>query len=121
MNSMSRHPLETFKLWLDDVEYPGLNFEIHAHVGYFYLQVVCPNGSCNVTGEDYTWKGRKWLLSVHMTKGEFVQTCLMAVLTALEHEAREKFKYKGQSVFDPHYDIDSLHALRATDPIIERS
>lgn len=54
------------------------------------------------------WTGRKWLLSVHMCKSEVVQTALKAVLAAEEHEAREKFFYRGRAIFGPHYDVDSL-------------
>ena len=53
--------------------------------------------------------GRKWFLSRHMTKGELIQTCLKAVLAAEEHEARERFKYKGRAVFGPHISIDALY------------
>lgn len=52
--------------------------------------------------------GRKWLLSHHMTRSEIVLTALKAVLTAVEHEAREEFKYKGQAIFNPHWDVEAL-------------
>ena len=54
---------------------------------------------------------RKWLLSRHMVAGEVVQTALKCALTAVEHEARERFTYRGQRVFGPHFDIDQLAAL----------
>lgn len=76
-----------------------------------FLQITC-SGTCNVTGEDMNWKGRKWWLSEHMTDGEIVQTALMACLAASEHEIREQFKYRGVSIFDPHYDIERLVELR---------
>jgi hypothetical protein len=61
------------------------------------------------------------MISTHMTPGELVQTAFKAVLTFLEHEARENFKYKGVSVFDPHYDIEKLVELRSRpDAIQER-
>jgi|CryGeyDrversion2_2_1046609.scaffolds.fasta_scaffold58243_2 hypothetical protein len=52
--------------------------------------------------------GRKWLISPHMTKSEIVQTAFKAVLTAVEHEVRDAFKYKGELVFCPHFDVDEL-------------
>lgn len=55
--------------------------------------------------------GRKWLLSPHMTKSELEQTALMAVLAAQEHETREDFRYRGQPIFQPHYDVDALLEL----------
>lgn len=55
---------------------------------------------------------RKWRLSPHMTRSEVVQTALKAVLSAEEHEAREKFLYLGESIFSPHYDVLDLVQLR---------
>ena len=77
----------------------------------YYLQVKC-KGICNSTGKQFNWSGRKWRLSKHMTDGEIVQTALLACLSASEHEIREQFKYKGESIFDPHYDIEQLVELR---------
>lgn len=80
--------------------------------GRSFLQVQA-SGTCNVSGCEHTWRGRKWFLSPHMTKSELVQTAFKAVLTAVEHEARENFLYRGASIFDPHYDVDRLHDLRS--------
>jgi (2Fe-2S) ferredoxin len=81
-------------------------------VGYedgfvWYLRVTANDGRDNVTGEP---------LSPHMTDGEIVQTAFLAVMTALEHEAREQFTFDGVSVFDPHYDIHELVRLRKEHP-----
>lgn len=43
-----------------------------------------------------------------MTKSEFVRTCFLAVLQAVEHETRENFRYRGKAVFGPHIDVDAL-------------
>ena len=72
-----------------------------------YLQVRATTADAT-TGESLEWGGRKWRLSVHMTKSEIVQTALMAVLAAVEHEARERFLYKGKPIFGPHHDVDAL-------------
>jgi hypothetical protein len=90
-------------------------------VGYedgfvWYLRVTANDGRDNVTGEPLAWFGRKWRLSPHMTDGEIVQTAFLAVMTALEHEAREQFTFDGVSVFDPHYDIHELVRLRKEHP-----
>lgn len=58
-----------------------------------------------------TQKGRKWLLSYHMTKSEVVLTALKAVLTAEEHESRELFRYRGAKIFNPHIDVDKMVEL----------
>lgn len=87
--------------------------------GYWYLQVECAAGACNLTGEPYAWKGRKWLISEHMTEGEVVQTMFKAVMTAIEHEARELFLYKGLPIFDPHYDLEKLVEMRSSEEAIK--
>ena len=61
--------------------------------------------------EPTTWHGRKWRLSAHMTRSEIVQTAFMAVLVCEEHECRESFKYRGEAVFGPHFNVDSLVKL----------
>jgi hypothetical protein len=74
-----------------------------APTGGFVLQIRHPKiGS-----------GRKWRLSAWMTKSEVVQTAFMAYLAWMEHEVRESFKYKGEAIFSPHYDVDALVKLSA--------
>lgn len=57
------------------------------------------------TGNEQSWSGRKWVVSIHSTESEIVTTCLKAVLTAEEHEAREQFKFCGKPIFNPHLDV----------------
>jgi hypothetical protein len=52
--------------------------------------------------------GRKWYVPPGQTKGQIVQTCFKAVLTSLEHRAREHFTYRGKLVLQPHMDIDDV-------------
>lgn len=95
------------------VEYPGWTWGTMADGdGRLHLRVECHDGRDNRTGEPMAWNGRWWRLSEHMTDGEVVQTAFLAVMTALEHEAREAFTYRGVTVFDPHYDIEKLVELR---------
>lgn len=75
-----------------------------------YLQIEA-KGPCADSGVLKAWKSRKWFLSYHMTKSEIVQTAFKAVMTAVEHEARENFRYKGEAIFSPHYDVDALLVL----------
>jgi hypothetical protein len=48
-----------------------------------------------------------------MTDSEIVSTCFKAVLTALEHEAREAFTFKGQAVYDAHLSVHELARVRS--------
>jgi hypothetical protein len=59
------------------------------------------------TNKRHEQTGRKWMLSWHMTKSEIVQTCFLAVKTAVEHETRENFTYNDRAVFGPHIDIEA--------------
>lgn len=83
------------------VKYKDWKFEVFMDGPRPILQLHLPGG----------WKSRKWFLSPHMSHCELVQTCLKAVLTAEEHEARENFTYLGVAVFGPHLDLDELCAI----------
>ena len=78
-----------------------------------FIRVGQPEGRCSVTGKPLSWWGRKFLVSPQMTDGEIVQTVFLACKVALEHELRAAFKFNGQAVFDPHFDIEKLVELRA--------
>lgn len=108
---------------LDRIKFRDWAFWTHDHmVGSersTYLQVEFSAPDPSVTpeigappGHGHTrQKGRKWLLSPHMTDGEIAQTALMAVVAAMEHEIREEFTYRGHPIFGPHYDLEVLVAV----------
>lgn len=97
-------------LHMMDVKFPGYTFCVHAHDSKAYLQAEFMS-PCSQTGKLTLQKTRKWLLSQHMTESELIQTALKCVLTAIEHEAREQFKYKGRAIFGPHFDVKALIEL----------
>lgn len=107
---------DCIRLVLSRISYPGFTFVLMPNIGHGppYLQIEC-DGRCNTTGAPMAWKSRKWTLSRHMTVSEIVQTAFKAVLTAVEHEAREQFTYRGAAIFGPHFSVDRLVAL-AQDP-----
>ena len=108
-----------FQLWLDDVNYKDWGFEVRQKGEAIFLQVVFLAKDNDDPQSSYQLqRGRKWLLSQHMTRSEFIQTALKAVLTAEEHEIRERFTYKGKAIFGPHFVVDELHRL-ATDEHID--
>jgi hypothetical protein len=57
---------------------------------------------------------RRWFISPHMTRSEIVQTAFKCVMTSMEHRVREHFKYRGQLVFGPHFNVDDLYALASS-------
>ncbi len=77
---------------------------------FFYLQVRFPDADL-MTGEIEMQHGRKWILSKYMTKSEIVTTAFKAIMTAEEHEIREKFRYRGRMIFGPHFNVDALHRI----------
>lgn len=98
---------------LKDISYPGLHFEVAREIDRCQIRVRCPGGVCTETGQHWDWNGRWWRLSYHMTDSEIVATAFKALLTALEHEARESFKYKGVPIYDAHLDVNQLAELRS--------
>lgn len=96
---------------LNEIQFNNWQFIAGEMGDGFFVQIQF-RGRDNFTGELHqAWGGRKWYVSKHATRAEVVQTCLKAVLTALEHEAREQFTYVGVPIFHPHVDIDRLTAV----------
>ena len=113
--------------WMRDVvsqvSFEDFEFCILQSHGGIHLQAVWSE-PCIASGLPERQYSRKWLLSPAMTRSEVVQTCFKLALTAVEHRARETFKYRGKRIFGPHFDVDQLHRLcidggfdvRAPDP-----
>lgn len=64
--------------------------------------------------------GRKWQISQHSIPDEVVKTAFAAVLFALEHEARERFRYKEQPIFHPHTDVEALVEVQQAGRLVTR-
>ena|SRR5688572_4140361 len=95
---------------LAQISYKDWDFRWGTRGDSFYIQVrFCAKD--NFQGDEASWSGRKWDVSSHATSAEVVQTCLKAVLTAEEHEAREKFLFNGRPIFQPHMDINLLWTI----------
>jgi hypothetical protein len=75
--------------------------------GRVFLQWIF-NAPCVIGGRETAWHGRKWYLSPHMLESEVVKTAFAGALAAEEHEAREKFNYKGVAPFNPHISLDVM-------------
>lgn len=73
----------------------------------FYVQVRFM-ALDDIDGEPKLQHGRKWYVSTHAIREEVLRTCLLAVLQANEHEAREAFRYSGLAIFGPHHALDHL-------------
>jgi hypothetical protein len=55
--------------------------------------------------------GRSWAIELDYNRDQIVQTAFKACLTSMEHRTREGFKYKGERVFGPHFNLDDLVEL----------
>ena len=75
-----------------------------------YVQILFMD-KCEFTGEDALQSCRKWGLSYEMCDSEVVTTVKKAVLSAVEHEALEKFKFRGRRIFNPHRSVHALWEL----------
>lgn len=91
---------------VNSVAYKDWTFEVIAEPEKDIFIRVRFKAQDPATGYEQSWNGRKWVVSMHSTRSEIVQTCLKAVLTAEEHEAREQFMYCGKAIFGPHLDVD---------------
>lgn len=135
-NEMSAEALEIYKLnlqkqymdsiawieqaeeWLSEIkltgeQYVSWRFVIRMDGARPYMQIICDEDTCNMTGEPMGWSSRKWFLSTHMVKTEFVRTAYKVFVGAVMHEADEQFTYQGQTIFDPHMNVDKLAELRS--------
>lgn len=98
---------------LEDIRFYDYKFSLVKDERYAcndYLQATYIEPDI-VTGEPKAQYTRKWKLSEHMTKSEFVQTVFKCCITSMEHRAREHFRYQGCAVYGPHYDVDALLEL----------
>lgn len=110
--------LPSIRAILAMVQFPGYEFFCRESGGRIYIQARFHAPHCK-TGEVELQHTRKWYVSNWATRSEVVQTALKLVLTSVEHEAREAFKYRGRAIFGPHFNVDALHSI--ADQLDERS
>jgi hypothetical protein len=95
--------------------FPTWKLELHVLRGHIFLVVHETDGRDTFNDEPVTWTGRKWLIEQTMTETQIVNTCFKAYETAIEHEFRELFRYRGRPVYNPHRDINALCGLKKLD------
>lgn len=112
--------VKTMTALIESVECGEFEFHVRVDNQRPYLQIQSAD-TCTVTGLPYHWHGRKWFLSPHMTDSEIVQTAWAAAKMAMEHELRETFKWEGECIFRPHFDIRALHEISRANRVDERT
>lgn len=97
---------------IHECRFQDYEFEVKksAHTGAVYLQAHYEEAD-TISGQIDTQYTRKWFLSPEMSKSEIVATAFKCVLTSMEHRTREWFLYRGRAIYQPHYDVDALHAI----------
>lgn len=109
-------PFDRHVAVLREVQYKDWTFSIVEEEGdaaYLKLHFVDPE-----TGETHTTRG--WRIERYMTISEITRTCLAAVLLAEEHEARERFLWRGRAVYGPHFNVERLWELHDRAPLDRR-
>lgn len=93
---------------IDDCKYPGYFFTVTADArGATYLQAAYWEPD-TVTSRMERQLTRRWFLSPEMTRSEITQTAFKCIITSHEHRVREWFKYRGNPIFGPHFNVDVL-------------
>lgn len=85
---------------INKCSYPGYAFSVAVEGRLVVLRVVF-TGPDVVDGSE-TQMGRPWVIEFGAHPPQIVQTAFKAVLTSLEHRARESFAYGGRAVMSPH-------------------
>ncbi|TXI23048.1 MAG: hypothetical protein E6Q67_05160 [Roseateles sp.] len=73
---------------LDQVTFPGYRFEVGGTQRHWIRASFVER--CSVTGREAVQHTRKW---------------------SVEHEARERFRYRGKAIYGPHFNVDALHRI----------
>jgi hypothetical protein len=103
--------IEAVRKVVNQCDFPDYAFDVTIDGrGAWYLQGHYLEDDVK-TGEPETQFTRRWFLSPEMTRSEIVQTVFKCALTSMEHRTREFFRYQGEAVFGPHYDVDALWEL----------
>lgn len=95
---------------ISNIKYKDWKISVFAKGDEAYLQIHFDAPDAD-SGRLMKQSCRKWKLSTHMTPTEVVRTAWKAVLAAEEHEAEETFRFKGQAVYSPHFDVLALVEL----------
>lgn len=92
--------LERVQAVIDDINMPGYQFILEPVGDLFSIQVsyVEPDVMSGVPEEQ---RGRRWVFPAGQTRGQISQTAFKAIMTSLEHRAREQFLYRGRPVLNP--------------------
>ncbi|MBM3735833.1 MAG: hypothetical protein FJW39_08615 [Acidobacteria bacterium] len=90
--------LEVVLALLSEVEFPGVRFTAEPALDGFFVRVLGPD----------KMEGRNWWIPATISRSDLIRTAFKAAITWTEHEAREMFRFRGDTVFGPHIDVERL-------------
>lgn len=94
------------------IKFPGYTFEVLEEQGICNLYVTYMEPDV-FSGVNEKQRSRPWPMSFVQEPIQVVQTAFKALLTSLEHRARENFTVDGLAVLEPHYNLDVLLKIAA--------
>lgn len=98
---------EKLAIILSNTKYPGYIFHQVEKNNLLFIFATYTEEDI-ITGNPSVQKTRKWYISQFAVPSEVVQTLFKCVITSMEHRTREHFKYKGERIFGPHFNVESL-------------
>lgn len=110
MTAFAEQVRDRFRGLLADVEFRDWTVALEEDGESLYLQWTFYAPDASDPKIHRQQRCRKWRVSYHSSDAELVQTAWAAALMAVEHEAREDFKYQGYRIYGPHASLDALTA-----------
>jgi hypothetical protein len=92
------------------LKFPGYNLSVERTPDTVFVFVTY-NEPDVFTNVYELQRGRRWIIENNWNEAQIVQTFFKAILTSLEHRAREHFTYGGRAILNPHHSIDQLYEL----------
>lgn len=100
--------IEEIKAVVKNCDFPNYTFIVDTDGrGEMYLRAEYWEADTE-TFQESKQVTRRWFLNPFQTESEITQTAFKCVITSMEHRVREWFKYKGESVYSPHFDVNAL-------------
>jgi len=95
---------------LNEIEIGAGAFSVEQIVDGFLLHLSSEESDVD-DGVRRVFAGREWFIGPSATESEIVRTAFKAVVTWQEHEARDRFQFRGARPFSAHLDVDDLVEL----------
>lgn len=113
--------IRTIRKILLSIEYKNWSIIATQKGDGFLLQVQFMGFDTDGSGKEELQKCRKWYISAHSCDAEIIRTCFLAIKQAEEHEICERFKYKGEQIYNPHIDPEQMIPFIKTKPFQTRT